>query len=55
MEVYLSQYFANIFFAYLDTAMMDMGISGTHASSTKATCQSIHTVTTNKMTGANIA
>ena len=41
--------------AYFDTAMMDTGISGTQQISTTATLQSIHTVTRNSTSGANMA
>ena len=55
MAVYFPQYFAKIFFAYLDTAIMDAGMNGTQASSTSAVRQSIHTVMQNSMTGAAMA
>ena len=55
MEVYLPQYFAKIFFAYFETAMIESGMSGTHASSTSAVRQSTGDVTQKRMTGAAIA
>ena len=55
IDVYLPQYFANIFFAYFDTAIIEMGISGTQASKTSAVRQSIHTQMTKSIIGASIA
>ena len=55
IDVYLPQYFANIFLAYLLTATIDTGISGTHASNTSAVRQSIQTQIANKITGAIMA
>ena len=54
IEVYLPQYFANIFLAYLLTATMDTGISGTHAKSTSEVRQSIPTQMQKRMTGASM-
>ena len=55
LVAYGGAYFPNIFFAYFDTAIMDIGIIGTHASKTKAVLQSIHTQTKNKISGEIIA
>ena len=55
MEVYLPQYLAKIFLAYLLTATMDRGIRGTQRISTTATRHSIHTVTKNSTKGASMA
>ena len=54
IEVYLPQYFANIFFAYFETATMETGISGTQASNTSEVLQSIPTQIQNKSIGAII-
>ena len=54
IEVYLPQYLANIFLAYLDTATMDTGMSGTQAKSTSEVRQSIPTQMANRMSGAII-
>ena len=54
MEVYLPQYLAKIFFAYLLTATMESGISGTHASSTSAVFHSMGAQITNSNKGAII-
>ena len=54
IEVYLPQYFANIFFAYFETATMDTGMSGTHASKTSEVRQSIPTQIQNKIIGASM-
>ena len=55
MEVYWSQYFAKIFFAHLETAIMDTGISGTQQRRTTATFASIPTEIRNRITGAIMA
>ena len=54
MEVYLLQYLAKIFLAYLDTATMDTGIRGTQHSSTRAVGQSSRTQVRNSNTGASM-
>ena len=55
IRVYLLQYLAKIFLAYLDTITMERGINGTQPIKTTATCQLMPTVTPNKMTGASMA
>lgn len=50
----MPQYFANIFLAYLLTATMDTGMSGTHAKSTSEVRQSIPTQMQNKIIGASM-
>ncbi len=55
IDVYLPQYFANIFFAYLLTAMIETGISGTQASNTSAVRQSIHMQIIKRIIGARSA
>ena len=55
IEVYLPQYLAKIFFAHLETAMMDKGISGTQHKSTNATRHEMPTVMANNKSGASMA
>ena len=55
IAVYSPQYLANTRLAKRDTIMIDMGISGTQASSTTATRQLIKTQMPNSKSGESIA
>ena len=50
----MPQYFAKIFLAYLETATMETGMSGTHAKSTSEVRQSIPTQMQKRMMGASM-